>query len=403
MQQYMSDDFWVSPQDYNDEVKKSLSDFPKHIEIHDATLRDGEQTPGIVLSHEDKIEIAKLLDSIGIDRIEAGMPAVSADDKEAVKEIASLGLKSRIFTFARAKREDIDMTVECGAHGVIIEIPTSEPKLKYQFPKWTEEDVINISTDIVSYSKDKGLETVFFGYDTTRANWEFLMRLYDSVISKGKPDSIGVVDTMGCILPTAMKQMVKNIKSRFDIKVEVHTHNDYGMAVATSFAAVEGGAEVIHGCVNGLGERTGNAAVEPVIVGLKTLYGYDGGYDYSKLKSVSDRVEEITKFTKAVNQPFVGKNVYVRESGIGIDLVNDVPLAMFAVRPGFVGNKSGVVLGKKSGTRSIDVVLERLGMPSIESKDLKMQILTDIKEYAIKHKKLLDDDEFVSIVNKNMK
>ncbi|MFA6841405.1 MAG: hypothetical protein WCR05_11555, partial [Sphaerochaetaceae bacterium] len=302
MADYIGKEFWVSSANYEDAVRKKFA-LPQQVSIHDATLRDGEQTPGIVLSHDEKVEIARLLDSVGVDRIEAGMPAVSDDDRIAVRKIASLGLSAKIFTFARAKREDIDLAVECGAQGVIIEVPTSVPKLKYQFPRWTEDDVVSMSVDIVSYAKSKGLETVYFGYDTTRADFGFLTKLYDAVIGTGKPDSIGVVDTMGCILPSAMGYFVRRIKERYDIKVEVHTHNDYGMAVATSFAALEAGAEVIHCCVNGLGERTGNAALEPLLVGLETLYGYRGKYRLDRLKQVSDRVEEITGFGKAVNQP----------------------------------------------------------------------------------------------------
>ncbi len=399
MADYIGKEFWVSSANYEDAVRKKFA-LPQQVSIHDATLRDGEQTPGIVLSHDEKVEIARLLDSVGVDRIEAGMPAVSDDDRIAVRKIASLGLSAKIFTFARAKREDIDLAVECGAQGVIIEVPTSVPKLKYQFPRWTEDDVVSMSVDIVSYAKSKGLETVYFGYDTTRADFGFLTKLYDAVIGTGRPDSIGVVDTMGCILPSAMGYFVRRIKERYDIKVEVHTHNDYGMAVATSFAALEAGAEVIHCCVNGLGERTGNAALEPLLVGLETLYGYRGKYRLDRLKQVSDRVEEITGFGKAVNQPFVGRNVYVRESGIGIDLVNEIPLAMFAVDPKLVGNSSGVVLGKKSGTKSIDVVLERLGQAPVDDKETKAEILRDIKEYSIDRKRLVSDAEFLEIVGR---
>lgn len=399
MADYIGKEFWVSSANYEDAVRKKFA-LPQQVSIHDATLRDGEQTPGIVLSHDEKVEIARLLDSVGVDRIEAGMPAVSDDDRIAVRKIASLGLSAKIFTFARAKREDIDLAVECGAQGVIIEVPTSIPKLKYQFPRWTEDDVVSMSVDIVSYAKSKGLETVYFGYDTTRADFGFLTKLYDAVIGTGRPDSIGVVDTMGCILPSAMGYFVRRIKERYDIKVEVHTHNDYGMAVATSFAALEAGAEVIHCCVNGLGERTGNAALEPLLVGLETLYGYRGKYRLDRLKQVSDRVEEITRFGKAVNQPFVGRNVYVRESGIGIDLVNEIPLAMFAVEPKLVGNSSGVVLGKKSGTKSIDVVLERLGQAPVDDKETKAAILRDIKEYSIDRKRLVSDAEFLEIVGR---
>lgn len=395
MEQWKSRDWWVSKYNYLESFRKELN-LPSKVEVHDATLRDGEQTPGVVFTIEDKVNIAKMLDEIGIDRIEAGMPAVSPDDAEAIKRIVKLGLKARIFAFCRGKKEDIDLAKECGVNGVIIEMPTSHPKLKYQFSKWSEEDVINISTETVKYAKSLGLETVYFGYDTTRADWEFLQKLYDEVILEGNPDSIGIVDTMGCILPGALKEFIKKIKAEYNVKLEIHTHNELGMATANSLSAVEAGVEVVHTCINGLGERTGNASLEEIIVGLKVLLGYNVDYKFDKIKKLSEMVEEISNFRLAKNKPIVGKNIFVRESGIGIDLVMNTPLAMFPLNPPFIGNKAGVVLGKKSGLKSIDVKAEELGITVPE--DRKQDILAKIKQEAIEKKRTLTDEEFKTIV-----
>ena len=395
MEKWKSQDWWVSKYNYLETYRKGLN-LPSKVEIHDATLRDGEQTPGVVFTIEDKVNIAKMLDEIGIERIEAGMPAVSSDDVEAIKRIVNLGLKARIFAFCRGKKEDIDLAKECGVHGVIIEMPTSHPKLKYQFSKWSEDDVIDISTETVKYAKSLGLETVYFGYDTTRADWEFLQRLFDRIISEGKPDSIGIVDTMGCILPEALKEFIKKIKARYNVMIEIHTHNELGMATANSLAAVEAGAEVVHTCINGLGERTGNASMEEIIVGLKVLLGYDVDYKFGRLKEVSEKVEEISNFRLAKNKPIVSKNIFVRESGIGIELVMNTPLAMFPLNPPFIGNKAGVVLGKKSGLKSIEVKAEELGL--VMSEDKKEDILAKVKCEAIEKKRTLTDEEFKAIV-----
>jgi len=395
MEKWKSENWWVSKYNYLKEFREKLS-IPEKVEIHDATLRDGEQTPGVVFTVEEKIDIAKMLDDLGVDRIEAGMPAVSAQDKEAIKKITSLGLKAKIFSFARATKEDIDMAKECGADGVVVEIPTGRPKLKYQFTKWTDEDVIQRSVETVKYAKEQGLETVYFGYDTTRADFEFLEKLYSIVINEGNPDSIGIVDTMGCVLPGAVQELIKKLKSMFDIKVEIHPHNDFGMATATSFAAIEAGAEVIHTCVNGMGERTGNAALEQIMVGLKVLYGLDVDYKIDKLNEVSKKVIEYSNFAVPVNKPIVGDNIFLRESGIGIDLVLNKPLAMFALNPSFIGNKPGVALGKKSGTKSIEVKLNDLGMEADEGK-IKL-ILEQVKSQAIQKKRTLTDEEFINIV-----
>jgi isopropylmalate/homocitrate/citramalate synthase len=394
MKPWISENYWASPYNYDEEFRKNMK-LPEKVIIHDATLRDGEQTPGVVFTVEEKVEIAKMLDEIGVERIEAGMPAVSEQDVQAIKQIVALGLKSKIFSFARATTGDIDLAVECGVDGVVIEIPTGKPKLQYQFPKWSEDDVIQRSVETVKYAKEKGLEVVYFGYDTTRADFDFLVRLYSAVIEQGKPDSIGIVDTMGCILPGAVKEMIQKLKSLFDIKVEIHTHNDFGMATAISFAAVEAGAEVIHTSINGLGERTGNTALEPTIVGLKVLYGLDVDYKFDKIRTLSKRVEEISNFVVPVNKPMTGDNIFVRESGIGIDLVLNQPRAMFATSPSFIGHQGGVVLGKKSGAKSIEVKLEQLNI-EVDPEAIP-EILAQVKSQAIAKKGLLNDEEFQEI------
>src|ERR1019366_9244290 len=278
---YRENEWWVSPYNYAPEVRAQFQ-LPERVSIHDATLRDGEQTPGIVFSVADKIAIAEKLDEVGVERIEAGMPAVSEQDFEAIRKISKLGLKSKIFTFARAMTADIDKAVECGAHGVIIEVPIGYPKLKYQF-KWTWEDVLRKSVPVINYAKSHGLYAVYFPYDTTRAREEDLTNLLTRIMQEAPPDSIGVVDTMGCALPEAIKYMVRLVKRLTNLPVEVHTHNDFGMAVATELAGVEAGAEVVHSCANGLGERTGNAALEELMVALHVLYGYETQYKLDKL------------------------------------------------------------------------------------------------------------------------
>ncbi|MBV8906569.1 MAG: 2-isopropylmalate synthase, partial [Acidobacteriia bacterium] len=248
---YRENDWWISPYNFAPEVRSKF-DFPERVSIHDATLRDGEQTPGVVMSVADKIVIAEKLAEAGVERIEAGMPAVSDQDFEAIKQISRLGLRSGIYTFARAINADIDKAIECGCHGVIIEIPIGYPKLIYQF-KWTWEDVLRKSIPVIQYAKSRGLHTVYFPYDTTRAREEDLRNVLTRIVQDAPPDSIGVVDTMGCALPEAIKHMVRLVKSWTNLPVEVHTHNDFGMAVATELAGVEAGAEVVHSCANGLG------------------------------------------------------------------------------------------------------------------------------------------------------
>ena len=392
---YRENEWWVSPYNFVPEVRHAFQ-LPAKVSIHDATLRDGEQTPGVVFSIADKIAIAEKLDEVGVDRIEAGMPAVSEQDFQAIKAISKMGLKARIYTFARAMNTDIDKAVECGCHGVIVEVPIGYPKLKYQF-KWTWEDVLRKSVGVINYAKSKGLHVVYFPYDTTRAREEDLRNLLSRIVLDSNPDSVGVVDTMGCALPEAIKYMVRLVKSLTNLPVEVHTHNDFGMAVATELAGVEAGAECVHSCANGLGERTGNAALEELMVALHVLYGYDTQYKLSKLPELGELVSRISRFDTAVNKPILGDRNFTRESGIGVDLVVKEPLAMFGTHPALTGRRGDVVLGKKSGKASITYHLEEMGIAGVDDEAVA-EMLRLVKHRGIEKRGLLSPEEFRAIV-----
>lgn len=387
--------WWVSPYNFVADVRKGL-DLPPKVQIHDATLRDGEQTPGVVFSVDDKIRIATKMDEIGVDRIEAGMPAVSPQDAEAIKEISKLGLKSKIFTFARAMKADIDMALECGAHGVIIEVPIGYPKLVTQFG-WTWEDVFKKSRDVINYAREQGLYAVFFPYDTTRARPDDLTNLCKAIMAESPPDAIGIVDTMGCATPEAIKYMVRWVKGMTGLPIEIHTHNDFGMGVATELAAVTAGAEVVHSCGNGLGERTGNAALEELILGLHLLYGYETGYRLDKLPELGDLLAELSNIPIARNKPVLGHGNFIRESGIGIQYVMHDPLVMFGTHPSLTGRSGEVVLGKKSGKASIVYKLGELGLGEVSDEE-SSDILTRVKGKGTEKRDILSDAEFTEIV-----
>ena len=387
--------WWVSPYNFVPEVRQDLI-LPPKVQIHDATLRDGEQTPGVVFSVEDKIEIAQKMDEIGVERIEAGMPAVSPQDAEAIKEISKLGLKSKIFTFARAMKADIDMALECGADGVIIEVPIGYPKLVTQFG-WTWDKVFEKSRDVINYAREQGLYAVFFPYDTTRARASDLENLCKAIMNESPPDSIGIVDTMGCATPEAIKYMVRWVKDMTGLPIEIHTHNDFGMGVATELAAVTAGAEVVHSCGNGLGERTGNAALEELMLGLDLLYGYETGYKLEKLPELGELLSRLSNVPIARNKPVLGSGNFIRESGIGIQYVMNDPLVMFGTHPALTGRAGEVVLGKKSGKASVVYKLGELGLGEV-SDDQSARILDKVKQKGIEKRDTLTNEEFSTIV-----
>ena len=391
--------WWTSEVNFFKEIRSTFS-LPKKVIIHDATLRDGEQTPGVVLRKEEKVALAKALDDVGVDRIEAGMPAVSPEDVEAVKEIVQLGLNAKIMAFSRAMPADIDKAVECGVWGVVLEVPIGVPRLQYQF-KWTVEEVIKRSVEAINYAKEKGLYVSYFPYETTRAELPALRTLLKEVTRQSSPDSLAVVDTTGCALPESIRYLVQEIKKISSLPLEIHTHNDLGLGVANALAAVEAGVEVVHACINGLGERCGNTALEEIVVCLQTLLGINmDRIKFSKLYELSMLAEKLTGIKPAANKPLTGDLTFTRESGLGIDVYQKEPRVAFSIHPGFLGRRFEMVLGKKSGRPSIKVKLEELG---IEASDEKIaEILTKVKQKGTDMKRSLSDDEFKSILNETL-
>jgi methanogen homocitrate synthase len=394
---YKKDAWWASPYNDHSEVRNAVIPRQK-VEIHDATLRDGEQTPGVVFSVDDKLRIAEKLIEAGVTRIEAGMPAVSRQDFQAIQKISKTFPEAGIYSFSRALKGDIDMAKECGVKGVVIEIPLGYPKLKYQF-NWTWENIFEKSVECINYAHSLGLSVVYFPYDTTRAREEDITSLFKGIMKESPPDSIGLVDTMGCALPQTIAYMVKWFKTLTNgLPVEVHTHNDFGMAVASELAGMAAGADVIHSCVNGLGERTGNAALEELIQAMVIQLGMDTPYKPDKLVPLCNLVSELSGIPIASNKPVTGSRNYTRESGIGVNLVIEEPLAMFATDPKFFGRQADIALGKKSGKASVKFYL---GQENIEAPDEAIgEILEKIKEIGTNKKRLVTREEFKEICNK---
>jgi methanogen homocitrate synthase len=388
---------WVtSEHNFADDVRKGFH-FAEGIQFHDATLRDGEQSVGLVFRKHEKVAIAKMLDEIGIDRIEAGMPAVSKEDAEAIKEIKSMGLRSKIIAFSRAAEADIDRALECEVDGVILEVPSAEIRFVNQF-KWTEQQVIEKALRGVGYAKEKGLFVNFFPYDTTRAKLPFLERLITAVTKSTPPDSITLVDTTSCALPSTIKKIYSFMRNTTDLPLEVHTHNDFGLGVANALAGLEAGANVVHGCMLGLGERCGNAAMEEIAICLKTLYGVDIRLRFDKIYEVCSEIARMGKVRIGFNKPFVGDVPFIRETGLGADVLLRKPTTVFALNPKFIGRDFTIVLGKKSGKASIKLKLDEIGVAASEAQ--VSEILERVKLRGIEKKGLVTMDEFKEIVDK---
>jgi isopropylmalate/homocitrate/citramalate synthase len=389
---WVGKDFWVSQFNFDPNVVSRFR-FPDEVVFHDVTLRDGEQTPGIVLRTKEKVEIARKLDEVGVHRIEAGMPVVSKEDFEAVKEIAHLGLKSKVFAFSRLVKEDIETALKCDVEGIICEGPIGVPKLK-QFG-WTYDQVIERAVDAIEFAKEHGLWTSFFGVDGTRSDIDFTRKLLSSISKEAHPDSFVVVDTFGCASPEGFGEFVRQIKQTVREPLEVHTHNDFGLGVADAISGLMNGAAAVHTSVNGIGERSGNASFEEVAMSLKFLYGQKVSFDFSKFKELSSLVQQDTLFPLAPNKPVVGDRVFTREAGISIAGWMKYHLGSEPYLPEMVGNKHGVFLGKKSGRHSIEWKLNEMGLKANEQQ--MQEMLVAVKRRSEETKSNLNDLEFKKI------
>jgi len=392
--------WWVSPDNYAPEVMKTFN-FPKKIEFLDTTLRDGEQQPSIILTKDEKVEIAKKLAEAGVHRIEAGTPAVLKEDADAIREICSLGLDSKIFAFVRCMPDDMKLAKDCGVDGVLAEMVGSEHMLRYA-KKWEVDRAIKASIEATLVAKELGLHVTYFPADSSRAEFDFMVDMVDAVKQGGHMDSLALVDTMGVFSPEGAAYRVRKLKERFpDLPIEVHFHDDYAMGVATTLAALAAGAEVCHVTVNGIGERAGGAQLEAVALALEALYGVNSGLKMEMFKELSDFVTERTRVPIGSTKPVVGDKIFLWETGLPSSLwVNckDVnPLIMLPYMYTLTGqNEPYLLLGKKSGKDNLKVWLDDIGANVPEEKIGELLQLVKTKSYA--EKRDLTQDEFRAIV-----
>jgi isopropylmalate/homocitrate/citramalate synthase len=401
---WKTDKWFVSPWCYLPEVRKGFRFQPK-IKIHDVTLRDGEQQTAVVFRREEKVEIAKRLDAMGIHRIEAGMAAVSPQDKAAITEIASLGLKAEIFTFARCLVQDIKTAKECGCSGVIVEIPSSDHIIHNAYG-WTLDRARKSSIEATLAAKEAGLYTVFFTIDSTRTEVERLLDIVERVATEGHMDAFTLADSFGGTTPEAIYHVVKKAIKRLKKPVEIHCHQDFSLGVANTIYALAAGASVAHTTITGLGERAGNVPMEDVVLSLLCQYGVDLGIRTEMMCEVSRFVLERAKVTIPGNRPIVGDMLYQVESGIVAGFVRKArekhPLEFVPFAADLVGQTPvTIVLGKNSGLPSIQEWCEKLNVRA--SEEQMMEMLRRVKGKSFEKKDLLTEEDFKAIVGQVLK
>lgn len=379
----------VSP--YNAASRLKL---PEKIVIYDSTLRDGEQMPGVHFTMDQKVSIARKLAEVGVPQIEAGFPAVSDQEKETVKTIVGLGLSSEVLCLARTTQSDIDAAADCDVDMVLLFIATSDIHMRYKL-KMTKEEVVRRAVMSVEYARARGLKTSLSTEDSTRSDVLFLKEMYKACEAAGA-SRLGITDTLGCAGPEAVSFLVRKMRDATGLPLSVHLHNDFGLGLVNSLAALDSGAEAIATTVGGIGERAGNVSLEQFAMALKHIYKREIGIKTEELTDLNRMVFEAAGMPIPANQPWVGANAFSHESGIHVAAVLNCPMTYECVDPEEVGNRRRLVLGKHSGTA---LVKARLGERNVNANQEQIcDIVRAIKRAGEEHGRV-SEDEFWKIVD----
>jgi isopropylmalate/homocitrate/citramalate synthase len=389
------DGVWISELNHRSDVRRVFAQRTA-VKFYDTTLRDGEQSVGVVLTPQQKLEIARSLDTLGVGRIEAGFPRVSADDAEAFGMIAKAGLKAEIWGFGRALKADIDELLRLGAHATVVETPTSAIKLRAY--GLSVDEAKRRAADAIGYAHKHGVRVAFFTVDGTRTDLEVLRGFYRNALDAGAEELV-VVDTIGACGPEAVEFLVRQVREWVgpQVPLHFHGHNDFGLATACAVAAVRAGAEWIQGTINGMGERAGNADLGEVAMALSGLYGIPVELNLKKVREVSALVRRTAGHELEPWKPVVGENLFMRESGAVASQFH-IPQAIEPFSADLVGATRAIVLGKKSGLDSVAIKSKELGL-SLTAEQLQA-VLTDVKRAGTEKRGLVTDSEFRAIVDR---
>jgi len=365
----------------------------RKIYIVDTTLRDGEQTAGVVFANKEKIRIAQMLDELGVDQIEVGIPVMGGDEAEAIKAIVKLGLKASIMGWNRAVIRDIQESIRCGVDAVAISISTSDIHIKHKLQS-TREEVLERMVKAVEFAKKEGLYVSVNAEDASRTDEDFLY-LFAKTAKEAGADRLRFCDTVGVLDPFSTYNKINGLLKRIQMDIEMHTHNDFGMATANSLAGIRAGANHVSVTVNGLGERAGNAALEEVVMALKHIYKLNVTQDTRKFREISEYVAKASGRNLPVWKAIVGENMFAHESGIHADGALKNPTTYEAFQPEEVGLVRQIVIGKHSGTAAIKSKFREYGIEIDE--ETAEELLKRVRKTAVELKRALFDKELIYI------
>jgi 2-isopropylmalate synthase len=367
------------------------------VRIFDTTLRDGEQTPGVTITPDQKVQIAIKLDELGIDAIEAGFPIVSQGEMQAIKAIAKQGLKAEVCGLARTIETDIDAAIKCDLKYVHTFIATSEIHMQYKL-KMTPQQVMDKAVNAVEYAKKHGMQVEFSAEDATRSDRKFMLKIFEAVTEAGA-DRVDIPDTVGYRTPDYMAQIVRDVKEVTDLPISVHCHNDFGLAVANAIAGVNAGAACAHVTINGLGERAGNASLEEFVMALEVLYNKKHNINTKLIYETSKFVSNTMGIIVQPNKAIIGENAFGHESGIHTHGIINNPLTYEPIAPELVGRKRWLQAGKHAGAHGIRAMLEDFGITPTDTQ--LHQIVEKQKNIADKGKSITTS-ELLSIAGEIM-
>ena len=357
------------------------------IRFLDTTLRDGEQTPGVSLDTEEKLAIARGLDALGVQVIEAGSAMTSVGERQSIKAVSAAGLNAEICSYVRALTADVDTALACDVDSVHLVVPVSDLHIECKL-KSDRRSVIRKAVEVTEYAKDHGLIVELSGEDASRADQDYLAGLYLAGIDAGA-DRLAFCDTVGVLVPEVATEVFGRL-SRLGAPISVHCHNDFGMATANTIAALRAGAAQAHVTVNGIGERAGNTSLEEVVMTLESLYKIDTGIKCQDIYQLSRLVSRMTGLPLATNKAIVGENAFTHEAGIHVHGLLADTKTYEPIHPETVGRKRRIVLGKHAGKASVELALREFGI-GVSDEQLS-QIVTRVKELGDKGKRVSDAD-----------
>jgi 2-isopropylmalate synthase len=399
---WLTDKWWTTPHNYAAELRKQFT-LPEKVNVHEVTLREGEQSPGVTFKKNEKIRIAKAFDALGVYSIELTWPVVSKDDTEVAKELGRSKHNAKLICVSRMVKDDVDRVLKCDVDGIVIGCPIGNPWVAKTYLGLEENEAIEKLVNLVIYAKEHGLFTKVRPWDNSRAPLSYLKRLYTALANEAHADRLVFSDTFGMLLPATATWMFQNLQEWIpQIPLEIHVHNDYGLATAIAISAVCGGASVVHTAINTLGERAGNASTQEVVMALELLLGIKTGINLDKLYETSKLVQELSKVEMAPNSPITGTWLHQSGSGMVVSYQEKSkaagrPAANLPFMPEIIGKPpASYVLGKMSGTFVVKMKLKQMGITATEEQTDKIVQL--VKKAGIDTKGTVPDNKFKKIV-----